>query len=169
MVAVLLADLLLKALDPRLQRFYADWDKSRKGRRFPAYGDLAPADLGDILGYLTVIEVQHNPLSFRFRLHGAELVRHGGYDMTGKEISELPGEENRRAFLERLHYLVESRQPQIVRSRRMLDGRMIRYDALWVPLSDDGETINMLLRALVYRDLPPPDGDESYYESALLP
>jgi hypothetical protein len=89
--------------------------------------------------------------------------------MTGKEISELPGEENRRAFLERLNYLLESRQPQIVRSRRMLDGRMIRYDALWVPLSDDGDTINILLRALVYRDLPPPDGDESYYESALLP
>jgi hypothetical protein len=168
-MAVLLANLLLQALDQRLQRFYADWDKSRKGRRFPAYGDLDPADLNHIVGHLTAIEVRYNPLSFRFRLHGAELVRHGGYDMTGKEITELPGEENRRAFLERLHYLVESRQPQLVRSRRMLDGRMIRYDALWVPLSDDGDTINMLLRALVYRDLPPPDGDESYYESALLP
>jgi hypothetical protein len=168
-MAVLLANLLLQALDQRLQRFYADWDKSRKGRRFPAYGDLDPAYLNDMVGYLTAIEVRYNPLSFRFRLHGAELVRHGGYDMTGKEISELPGEENRRAFLERLHYLVESRQPQLVRSRRMLDGRMIRYDALWVPLSDDGDTINLLLRALVYRDLPPPDGDESYYESALLP
>ncbi len=168
-MAVLLANLLLQALDQRLQRFYADWDKSRKGRRFPAYGDLDPADLNHIVGHLTAIEVRYNPLSFRFRLHGAELVRHGGYDMTGKEITELPGEENRRAFLERLHYLVESRQPQLVRSRRLLDGRMIRYDALWVPLSDDGDTINMLLRALVYRDLPPPDGDESYYESALLP
>lgn len=141
-------------LDPRLQRFYAYWDERRRGRAFPARRDLDPADFPYLLGYVTLIEIRHEPPGFRFRLHGSELVRHDGYDMTGKGVEDLPGDEIRRAFLERVRSLLDARQPQLVQVRRAIDGRMVRHDALWLPLSDDGHTINMLLRALVYQDLP---------------
>jgi hypothetical protein len=147
-----MTDLPLERFDPRLQRFYAYWDERRRGRPFPARRDLDPADFAYILGYLTLIEVRHDPPGFRFRLHGSELVRHGGYDMTGKGIEDLPGEENKLALLARLNSLLETRRPQFVQVRREVDGRMIRHDALWLPLSDDGCTINMLVRAIVYQD-----------------
>jgi hypothetical protein len=163
-----MADLQLHTFDPRLQRFYAYWDERRRGRPFPSRHDLDPADFGYILGYVTLVEVQHEPLCFRFRLHGSELVRHGGYDMTGKTIEELPGEENRRAFHDRCHSLLEGRQPQLVRSARALDGRMMRFEAVWVPLSDDGHSIDMLMRALVYRDASSPNAAHSFHQSTAI-
>lgn len=163
-----MTDLLFQTFDPRLQRFYAYWDERRRGRPFPARRDLDPADFTYILGYIMLMDVRYAPLRFRFRLHGSELVRHGGYDMTGKGIEDLPGEENRRALSERCLSLVESRQPQFVRSARVLDGRVMRYEAAWVPLSDDGDTINMLMRALIYRDLPPLPTAQPFYDSGPL-
>jgi hypothetical protein len=157
----------LQAFDERLQRFYAYWDERRAGRPFPARRDLDPADFPYLLGYLTLIEVRYEPLSFRFRLHGSELARHGGYDMTGKGVEDLPGEENKRAMLERLHSLLETRRPQLTRNRLVLDGRKMRFDALWVPLSDDGITINMLMRAIVFRAAEPP-GSEVPYQVIVL-
>jgi hypothetical protein len=164
-----MSDLLLHTFDPRLQRFFAYWDERRNGRAFPTRHDLDPADFPFILGYVTLVEVQYEPLRFRFRLHGSELVRHGGYDMTGKGIEELPGEENKRVFLERCLSLLESRQPQLVRSARPLDGRMLRFEAVWVPLSDDGQTINMLMRALVYCDAAPPSAAGPFRQSNAIP
>jgi hypothetical protein len=154
----------LLSFDPRLQRFFAYWDERRRGRAFPTRHDLDPADIPFILGYVTLVEVLYEPLRFRFRLHGSELVRRGGYDMTGKGIEDLPGEENRQAFLERCLSLLQSRQPQLVRSARPLDGRMLRFEAVWVPLSDDGETINMLMRALIFSDASRPGANGSLHE-----
>jgi len=37
-----------------------------------------------------------------------------------------------------------------VRHNRILDGRIRRYEALWLPLSDDDCTVTMLLCALIY-------------------
>ena len=164
-----MTDLAFDGFDPRLQRFYAYWDERRAGRRFPARRDLDPVDFKYILGFVMLMEVHREPLRFRFRLHGAELVRHGGYDMTGKWIEDLPGEENRRALRDRCLTLVETGQPQFVRSERLLDGRLLRYEAVWVPLADDGETINMLMRALSYRDALPLPHNLPFYESGFLP
>jgi hypothetical protein len=163
-----MAELRLETFDPRLQRFYAYWDERRRGRKFPARSDLDPTEFAYILGFVTLIEVQYAPLRFRFRLHGSELVRHGGYDMTGKGIEDVPGEENKRALHERCLSLLESRQPQLVRSARLLDGRPMRYEAVWVPLSDDGETINMLMRALAYRDSLPLHLTAPFFKSEFL-
>lgn len=164
-----MAELQLETFDPRLQRFYAYWDERRRGRRFPARADLDPTEFAYILGYVMLIDVLYEPLRFRFRLHGSELVRHGGYDMTGKDIEEVPGEENKRALRERCLSLLASRQPQLVRSARLLDGRSMRYEAVWVPLSDDGETINMLMRALAYRDSLPLQRTPPFFKSDFLP
>lgn len=164
-----MAELQLQSFDPRLRRFYAYWNQRRGARAFPSRRDLDPADFTYILGYVMLIEVQHAPQRFRFRLHGSELVRHGGYDMTGKTIDDLPGEENKRALLERCLSLLAERRPQLVRSDRTLDGRPMRYEAIWVPLSEDGQAINMLMRALAYLDPPPSKPGLSSYESVPLP
>ena len=162
-------ELQFQTFDPRLQRFYAYWRERRGARRFPARRDLDPADFTYVLGYVMLMEVHREPLRFRFRLHGSELVRHGGYDMTGKWIEDLHGEENRRALRERCLSLLDTGQPQFVRSQRLLDGKLMRYEAVWVPLSDDGQTINMLMRALCYRDAPPLPLLEPFFESRPLP
>lgn len=167
--AEFMSELQFHSFDPRLKRFYAYWEERRGARRFPARRDLDPVDFAYILGFIMLMEVHREPLRFRFRLHGTELVRHGGYDMTGKWLEDLPGAENQRAMLERCLSLVETGKPQFVRSERLLDGRLLRYEAVWVPLSDDGETINMLMRALCYRDAKPLPEQLPFYQSGPLP
>ena len=89
---------------------------------------------------------------FRFRLLGSELVARAGYDMTGKMADDLPSLENRSVLLRRCHDLVRARRPNAQRCERIIDGETTRYEAVWMPLSDDGERVNMLFGALIYLD-----------------
>ena len=105
---------------------------------------------------------------FRFRLLGSELVARAGYDMTGKMADDLPSSENRSVLLRRCHDLVRTRQPNAQRCERIIYGETTRYEAVWMPLSDDGERVNMLFGALIYLDpklgsIPPRPHKEAAY------
>jgi hypothetical protein len=64
----------------------------------------------------------------------------------------LPNRDNRAVLLERCRMLIEARQPVTVIEERILGKDYHGYEALWLPLSEDGKTISMLMCALFYRD-----------------
>ena len=150
----LMSDVPENIQSPVLRRLYAYWDERRRGRLMPARRDLDPLDFSFALGHVLLIDVLENPRRFRFRLHGSELVSRAGYDMTGKMVDELPDPENRSVLLRRCRELVNTRQPYAQRSERIVDDRMMRYEVVWMPLSDDGERVTMLFGALIYLDPP---------------
>jgi len=49
--------------------------------------------------------------------------------------------------------VIETKEAAVVRHDRVLDGKYRRYEALWLPFSDDSMEVNMLLCALIYQDL----------------
>ena len=151
-----MTDLLKEIAAPPLRQLYAYWHDQRRGRTMPSTRDLDPGDIEFARGFALLIDVLEAPLRFRFRLHGSELAGRAGYDMTGKMVDELPGAENRSVLLRRCRDLVSKRQPLVQRSERVVDGRMTRYEAVWLPVSDDGERVTMLLGGLVYGDPPVP-------------
>ena len=152
--AQLANDLLADIRTPMLRRLHAYWEERRRGRTMPARRDLDPTEFKFALGHVLLIDVHYDPLRFRFRLHGAELAMRAGYDMTGKTVEDLPHPENRAVFVNRCHDLVRSCEPFALRSERVLDGRNMRYEVVWLPLSEDGERVTMLLGGLVYLDPP---------------
>jgi len=97
-----------------------------------------------------LLDVLRDPLRFRYRVHGTEMVRRAGYDLTGKFLDDLPISEYRKYVQQRCERLVRDREPLLVHFNRTLDGRTRHYEALWLPFSEDGETVNMLLCALIY-------------------
>jgi hypothetical protein len=137
---------------PILRRLFLYWDARRGEREFPARRDIDPLHFPYALGNVMLIDVLYGPLRFRFRLHGTELALRAGYDMTGKMVDQLPDPENRGVLLARCHALVETRRTVFVAADRLIDERPCSYEAIWLPLSDDGDTITMLMGALVYRD-----------------
>ncbi len=147
----MMSTLLDKIETPELQRLYRYWEESRRGRDFPARRDIDPLHFPYILGSVLLLDVLYEPLRFRFRLHGTDLVLRAGYDMTGKMADALPNAENRAVLLQRCHTLIETRQPMVVIRDRLLGKQIFGYEALWLPLSEDGTTIDMLMGALVYR------------------
>ena len=147
-----LPDLASEIRDPRLARLYAYWLERKGARRYPGRRDLDPVDLRYVLGHLMLLDVLRDPLRFRFRLHGARITSRVRYDLTGKLLDELPDPAYRDYAIDRCKAVVASGAPLVVRHSRMLDGQPWAYEALWLPLSEDGSEITMLLCAMIYED-----------------
>jgi hypothetical protein len=119
--------------DSRLCRLYYYWLAKKGDRRFPSRGDIDPLDFAYVLGHVTLLDVLRDPLRFRFRIHGTEMVRRAGYDLTGKFVDDMPISDYRRYVRERCEGVVRDREPMLVRYNRTLDGRARQYEALWLP------------------------------------
>ena len=147
-----IGDLAAAIQDPRLARFYGYW-LSRKGdRRFPARHDIDPVDFPYLLGHVMMFDVVPNSLRFRVRLHGVELTERAHYDLTGKFLDEMPDARQRTLVFARCKNLVASGEPLVIRHDRTLDGLRRPYEALWLPFSNDGSIVTMLLCAMIYDD-----------------
>ena len=136
--------------DSRLRRLYEYWLAKKGTRRLPGRADIDPLDFPYILGNVMLLDVVHEPLRFRVRVHGTEMVMRAGYELTGKFLDDLPITDYRRYVRERCEGLVRDGEPLLIRHNRALDGRTRRYEAIWLPFADDGERVSMLLCALIY-------------------
>lgn len=147
---------LADVVDPLLQQLFRYWDGKRAGREMPARGDVDPLDLRFILGQLILVDVlPEKPPRFRIRLHGTELARRAGYELTGKMLDELPSTEFRTLAQRSFATTAATRAPFHSIRDRVLDGKAKRYEALMLPLSRDGDGVDMLLIGLRYDDMLP--------------
>ncbi len=109
----------------------------------PARADLVVPELRQWLGYVNLVEVSRDPLDFRYRVFGTHIAQAIGIDLTGQWISENPGgvAELRRGYEE----VVERKSPlyQIHETDRFKGA--YRHHRILLPLSDDDETVNMVL------------------------
>lgn len=133
-----------------LRRLLTDWDDRRRGREFPARADFDPLDLRYIIGNLSLLDVRHEPLRFRYRLHATNVAQRLGYEMTGKPLEDHP--PSTREHVER-HFVavVEARVPLTILHRSFAaDGRALDHESLVLPLSRDGTTIDMLMSGIAF-------------------
>lgn len=141
----------LSIKSPLLQRLHQDWESRRQGRRMPARADFDPVDLKYVLGYLSLIDVQRDPLRFRFRIHASSVAGRVGFDLTGKDVDAIADVYYRK--LVRAHYIsvVEQRRPVVeFRDRVMTDNVCLHCEILALPLGDDGETVDRVMTGMVW-------------------
>jgi hypothetical protein len=137
---------------PRLIRLYEHWDAKRNGRPMPSRADMDPLDLPFVLGHLLLMDVTGPPLRFRYRLIGSALTQRAGRDLTGRFVNELPEGDYRKSVIEWHTSVVEDRAPRRRLTRRVIDARWQHYEILTMPLSSDGESVDMTLTGLYYID-----------------
>ncbi len=140
--------------DPLMRRLFHYWLEKRGARRFPARADLDPIDFRYVLGNVVLIDVVLPGPRFRYRLIGTNLLLRDAHDRTGKWIDELPSLEYRRTVLARLHALADRPAPVFVRNTAVLDNRQYDYEALWLPLAKNGESIDMLMACQFHKARP---------------
>jgi hypothetical protein len=134
---------------PDLQRLYDDWQARRHGREFPARSDFDILDLAYIVNSLSLIDVFHNPLRFHFRVHGGRIAERIGFDLTGKDLDELPNQEYRESIRRSFMSSIERREPNFVMNGHVLaHQRHYINEVLVLPLSSDGTNIDKLLTGL---------------------
>jgi hypothetical protein len=131
---------------PRLQSVLDLWQRKRGGRLAPARRDLDPAELKPVLPCVTLVDVHHDPLDFRYRLVGSEMVLAYGRDVTGQSVNDLQLVGLRTLIWRDLSELVETAQPQYTALYYTnLMGHLRAYQLLRLPLSSDGARLDMLL------------------------
>ncbi|MDJ0945490.1 MAG: PAS domain-containing protein [Kiloniellales bacterium] len=130
---------------PTNQAAFAYWDRIRAGRAMPARADLDPSDIRTILPCVFLLDVARDPLDFRYRLIGTKMASHLNRDLTGTWMSEIPHQRPPSRIWSACARVVETRTP--LSSDTPYVGKHHEYkktEDLILPLSADGETVNML-------------------------
>jgi hypothetical protein len=143
--------ILNKISHPRLRRLYDYWKAKRGDRKMPSRADIDPFDITYVLGDIMLVDVIGDaPLRFRIRLHGTNLAERAGYELTGKVLDELPENEFRRLVRQRWTEVATTGEPLHCIRDAEFDRRPYRYESIILPLSPDGEKVNMELVALIH-------------------
>jgi hypothetical protein len=133
------------AKDARLQRLHAYWLERCAGRAMPTRADVDPLDFAYILGNVVLLGVEREPLRFRVRLQGTEIVQRLGFDLTGRTLDELtmPGF---RALIAKAVVEVATHGMPLLRQRNMImDDRLLRYEAVLLPLGGESGLVEHVM------------------------
>ncbi len=140
--------------DPRLGRLYAYWRSKRTEGGPPRRRDLDPIEIPDLLPILHLIDVLWEPLRFRHRLVGTEVVRYMARDVTGRMVDEsLYGPATDEIF-DSLAMLVAECRPYRRQSRLdWHDRHWLAMESVELPLMGDAGEVVMILRGSSFTPL----------------
>lgn len=144
--------------DERLRRLFGYWLEKRGERLFPAKADIDPLEFSYALGYVTLVDVEHDPRRYRFRLDGSILVEMSGMDYTGRYLDELPMEEYSSFIKDTYDRVVDSGLPYRYRKDGVFDKQQFfSEETLIMPLGDNAPLVEMLMVAVIPGNLPHKD------------
>lgn len=141
----------LAVVEPALADLLAFWNRSRRGRAMPSRADFLPDDIAAHLGWVILVDVEAEPLRFRFRLIGTGITAALSRDSTGRYLDDLYDPEIYDEAVRPYVHVTRHRQP--VRSiGRMVhaDKEHIHYEALYLPYSETGDRVDMIMERVQY-------------------
>jgi hypothetical protein len=149
---------------PTLVALHRYWDGKRGGRLMPARRDLDPSEIVKLLPHIYMLDVERDPLRFRYRLIGTAICTFLGRDYTGRIVDAATyGEgESLNRLLELFTAVVETRGPVAYKGNIWyVSGREWRQvEALLMPLSRDGATVDIIFAGYVtVGPIEPPPAD----------
>ena len=128
----------------------------------PSRADINPVEMQAFLPHTMLIDVitdDKNDIRFRTRLIGTHVVNGFGGEFTGKYLDEIIElDDQRGCLIEACLYTVQKKKPAYLAGDlvRQPSAEHISYQRLGVPLSTDGENVNMILVAASVQRGPNP-------------
>jgi hypothetical protein len=145
---------------PRIRRLYAYWSGLRRGEGLPRRADVVPDQIKDLLPNIMIVDVEREPLRFRYRLVGTKVVEYNDVEFTGRYLGEI-GWPEEADLIKSYVGVVESRRPVFGSlSWGLVGGGAGRSEFARLPLSDVGETVSQILAMEDY-DFPKLDAAPS--------
>ncbi len=130
-----------------LRKLYDYWN-ARRGTAADAVraATFDPIDLKAVLPLLILIDVVPDERRYVYRLVGTREVEMRGSDPTGKAIKDAYYAESAEESAWYLDHVVRTREPVLYRGTyQPLSTRTQREDVLFLPLSKDGQAVNMIM------------------------
>lgn len=130
------------------------WNEKRGSRPMPSRGDIRPSEFRQHLGWVIMADVLRGGQEFRYRLVGTLVTQYFLSEGTGKTLAEA-FEKWDRGVLNAVRAVMRSvvRDKVAIRAFGAADAFAAgfeEFEALFLPLSDDGETVNVILHAFVF-------------------
>lgn len=132
---------------------YAYWRSKCVGDRLPRRADIDPLDFPRLLPHITIVEVVPDDRRYVYRLVGTKEVEVRGKDPTGRSVVEGFFGPSLDDALRCYDTAVRTRQPFYDDAPYITpDKRYSDDESLFLPLSDDGVTVN---RVMVFATVTP--------------
>jgi hypothetical protein len=131
----------------------AYWDGKKRGRSMPGRDDIDPTELVKFLPYITLVDVVEDARRFVYRLVGTMEVEVRGYDPTGKGVADGYFAASAEAALANYQKVCDTHAPFYEKDAFQVVDRWINEANLFLPLSDDGNTVGKILVFSINRDL----------------
>jgi hypothetical protein len=136
----------IAACHKTVQAMYDYWLGKRGGRTMPARADIEPAEIKKLLPMMVLVDVTADARRFVYRLVGTQEVAERGVDPTGKSVAEAFFGGSLEETLSCYDYVVRNRAPFCYRDLYAAsDGQIQNDDIVYLPLSEDGANVNMVL------------------------
>jgi hypothetical protein len=127
------------------------WDSKRAGRRMPARRDIEPTEILDLLPYVVLIDVEREPLDFRYRLVGTAVAARIGHDHTGARFSALGPQGRGSEVWNTALRILEEKRPIVSYVPYVGFNRWIQnYRDISMPLSENNDEVNMIFGVLQF-------------------
>jgi hypothetical protein len=137
--------------DSRLLGLFHYWLGKRQGRAMPARRDIDPIEMRQWLGNLLLVEFPPDPMQYRIRLDGVNLVEFYSASREGKGVEAMTSDEERRIVLPQYMTVLEKKQPAYYESEFVTsEGIITAQRKLLLPLSEDGVRVNMVLGGIYF-------------------
>jgi hypothetical protein len=148
-------DFLARCRD-RTAAFYRYWDGKRRGRLMPSRADIEPLEMKAWLAGTALIQVTRDPAApngyaLRYRLIGSRPTILRSKDVTGMRVETGYFGASLEAALENYRLVIEEKTLVYDWDHTpAADGYAREAETLLLPLSTDGETVDMVL---VYQEV----------------
>lgn len=139
---------------PKVSAIHETWLRLRNDGLLPGRADFDPVSVPALLPNIWLIDVQAEPLRFRFRLAGTAIVFTLGHELRGRWLDECFGGFESSVFAEDLKASVLDGKPRHYRGSSSV--RFARdvaaVERIVLPLAGDGRKVDMLLGLTVFFD-----------------
>ncbi len=142
---------------PKIRALFDYWQSIHPESGLPGRQHLDPLDIPSLLPSIWMIDVTRDPLRFRFRLVGTEIVNFVGRDVTGLWLDEFfEGYEDNESFHTHRNCALTGvpgyRKGSVLFSPRQAE---LEAERLYLPLAQDGKEVDILLVMTLYVGEPP--------------
>jgi hypothetical protein len=134
-------------------KMLAYWEGKRHGRAMPRRSDIEPAELVGLLPNIMLVDVVDDHRRFVYRLVGTGEVQLRGHDPTGRSVREGYFATTPEAAEHRYERVCSTRAPYYDEDSFQVLDRCVSEANLFLPLSEDGQAVNMILVFSINRDL----------------
>jgi hypothetical protein len=135
---------------PQLIALYRYWRWKAGDRRAPSRAEIRPEEIVAILPNILLLDIVGSVPRLKYRLVGTEFVHIYGGEITGRFLDEIDFDGMGELIIADYFTVVHECRPTCTSwDFTKDDGRWLKYERLTLPLSEDGQSVNMLLAGVV--------------------